>query len=68
MKDLEAKGMIKVRWVKGPGESTRCTLTKLGEKVAESIWKKTPDVKEIVQKTKEELCLIEQATKCKTFA
>jgi hypothetical protein len=61
LKDLEAKGIVNVRWAKRrPGKSTKCTLTKLGEKVAESIWKKTPpDIRTLVKRTKEELYLID---------
>lgn len=60
LKDLEAKGIVNVQWAKGPGESTKCKLTKLGEKVAETIWKKTPsDIKQIVKITKKELFLID---------
>ena len=58
--DLEKKDIIKVRWAKRPGESLKCQLTKLGEKIAKSIWNKTPtDIKGITRKTKEELFLID---------
>lgn len=60
LKDLEKKEIIKVRWAERPGESLRCQLTKLGEKIAKTIWNKTPsDIKEIVRKTKGELFLID---------
>lgn len=60
LRDLEKKDIIKVRWAKRPGESLKCQLTKLGEKIAKSIWNKTPtDIKGITRKTKEELFLID---------
>lgn len=62
LKDLEKKGIVKVRWAKRPGISLKCQLTKLGEKIAKSIWNKTPsDIKEITRKTKEGLFLIDAA-------
>lgn len=60
LKDLENKNIVKVRWAKRPGESLKCELTKLGEKVAQTIWNKTPtDVRNIVKKIKGELFLID---------
>lgn len=60
LKDLEAKGIVKVKWGKRPGESTKVELTKEGQKVAETIWKKTPsDIRAVVKKTKGELYLID---------
>jgi len=61
LEDLEKKDIIKVRWAKRkPGVSFKCQLTKKGEKIAESIWNKTPpDIKQIVKKTKMELFAID---------
>lgn len=60
LEDLEKNGIVKVRWAKRPGISLKCQLTKLGEKVAKSIWDKTPsDIKGIIRKTKEDLFLID---------
>lgn len=60
LKGLEKKDIVKVRWAERPGISIKCQLTKLGEKIAKSIWDKAPsDIKGIIRKTKEELFLID---------
>lgn len=60
LEDLEKKNIVKVQWARGPGESTKSQLTRLGEKVANTIWNKTPpDIRNMVRKTKEELFAID---------
>lgn len=60
MRDLEQKGLVKVKWSHRHGISSEFNLTDKGEKVAKDIWSSTPDdIKLLIIRTKEKLFLVD---------
>lgn len=59
LRELESKGLVKVKWSHKPGISSVFTLTEKGEEVASKLWRKTPnEVKMVYKEIKTILSLI----------
>lgn len=60
MKDLEKKGLVKVKWSHRHGISSEFNLTDKGQKVAKNIWNSIPDdIKLLILKVKQDLFLVD---------